>query len=207
MTKILVADDHQMFRQGLCSMLDGMDKIKVVGQVTNGLEALEFLKVSDVDLVLMDINMPQMSGIEAMSECKSNHPDVKVIMLSMHNGRDTIQRALGAGAHGYLLKNSSKKDLGEAILKVSQGENYFVEEVKEVLVNSFRSPNIPTEIRLTPREKDILKLICAELTTQEIADRLHISTNTVETHRKNMLSKTGCKNGIGLARFAMENGL
>lgn len=125
----------------------------------------------------------------------------------MHNKREIIRDVLTAGADGYLLKDSSRQELIDAITEVQAGESYFVDDVKDSLKDSYRIPFEKKVIRLTPREKDVLKLICEELTTQEIADKLFISVNTVETHRKNLISKTGVKNGIGLVKFALTNGL
>ena len=128
-------------------------------------------------------------------------------MLSTHNDRGTIEKTIKNGADGYLLKNSSRIELEKAIKHVFEGGTYFMDEVKDVMMNSFRSDHVVTEIRLTPREIEILHLICEELTTSEIAEKLFVSKNTVETHRKNLLEKTGSKNMIGLVKFALENNI
>lgn len=207
MIQILIADDHQMFREGMRSLINSIDQMQVVGEAASGLETIDFLKENVTDIVLLDYNMPDLTGLESIIEIRKQKIDVKIIMLTMHNKREIIRDVLAAGADGYLLKDSSREQLIEAITEVQSGESYFVDDVKDSLKDSYRIPFEKKVIRLTPREKDVLKLICEELTTQEIADRLFISVNTVETHRKNLISKTGVKNGIGLVKFALTNGL
>ena len=205
MIRLLLADDQNMFLEGLHSLLKGVDNFQIVGAVSDGSEVIDSIKKEEVDLILMDINMPQMSGIDALEILKEKAPDVKIIMLSMHNDRGTIENAIRLGADGYLLKNSSRTELENAINIVYSGGSYFMDEVKDIMINSFRSEKIASEIRLTPREREVLSLICKELTTSEIAEKLFVSVNTIETHRKNLLSKTGSKNSIGLVKFAIEN--
>lgn len=207
MIKILIADDHQMFRAGMRSLINSIDQMEVVGEAASGFETIDFLKENQADIVLLDYNMPDLTGLESIIEIRKQKIDVKIIMLTMHNKREIIRDVLTAGADGYLLKDSSRQELIDAITEVQAGESYFVDDVKDSLKDSYRIPFEKKVIRLTPREKDVLKLICEELTTQEIADKLFISVNTVETHRKNLFSKTGVKNGIGLVKFALTNGL
>jgi DNA-binding NarL/FixJ family response regulator len=207
MIDILIADDHQMFREGIVSLVNGIEGMNVVGEASNGQKSLDFLASNRVDIVLMDYNMPDLTGLEALLEIRKKKINVKIIMLTMHNKREIIREVLKAGADGYLLKDSSREQLIEAITQVNDGDSYFVEDVKDALVDSFRVPFEKKVIRLTPREKDILTLICEELTTYEIAEKLFISVNTVETHRKNLMSKTNAKNGVGLVKFALNNGM
>jgi len=207
MIDILITDDHQMFREGMASLINNIDGFRIVGEASTGRESLDFITKNKVDVILMDYNMPDLTGLEAILEIRKRGEDVKVIMLTMHNKREIIRDVLKAGADGYLLKDSSREQLVEAITEVNNGGSYFVEDVKDSLVDSFRIPFENKVIRLTPREKDILKLIVEELTTHEIADKLFISVNTVETHRKNLMSKTGAKNGVGLVKFALNNGM
>lgn len=206
MIKVLIADDHNMFLEGLLSLLGGIPNVEVVASAHDGEDVLRQLKSTEVDLLLLDINMPKKTGIEVLAELKNKKSQVKIALLSMHNDRSTIEAAMKAGADAYLLKNSSRAQLETAINEVYAGKNYFVDEVKDILISTFRSDNLSQEIRLTPREIEVLQLICEELTTAQIADRLFVSVNTVETHRKNLLSKTGAKNSVGLAKFAMQNG-
>ncbi len=207
MIKILIADDHQMFREGISSVLNSIEQFEVVQQASNGKEALNLAREHDVDVILMDVNMPELNGVEATEAILKEGIDAKILMLTMHNDFNTIEQVMKSGAHGYLLKHASKKELIEGIEAVNKNGTYFVEEVKEVLFQSFRSDNTTTDIKLTPRERDILQLICEEFTTQQIADKLYISTHTVESHRKNLLAKTGVKSSVGLVKFALENEL
>lgn len=205
MTNIALVDDQNIFLEGLHALVKSIEGFQVVALALNGEEAIQKMEKAQVDVVLMDISMPVLSGIEALEIIKAKSPQIKVIMLSTHNDRATIEKAIRNGADGYLLKNSSRVELENAVNGVMRGETYFMDEIKDVMINSFRSENVATEIRLTPREIDVLKLICDELTTAEIAEKLFVSVNTVETHRKNLLHKTGAKNVIGLVKFALEN--
>ena len=207
MINILIADDHQMFREGMVSLVNNIEGFQIVGEASTGQESLDLVAEFEVDIILMDYNMPNLTGLEALIKLRKQGNNVKVIMLTMHNKREIIQEVLKAGADGYLLKDSSREQLIEAIKEVNKGESYFVDDVKNSLIDSYRTPFEDKVVRLTPREKDILKLIVEELTTHEIAEKLFISTNTVETHRKNLMSKTGAKNGVGLVKFALNNGL
>lgn len=207
MIQILIADDHQMFREGMRSLINGIENMEVIGEASTGQESLDFLKQHPTDVVLLDYNMPDLTGLESIIEIKRLNLSVKIIMLTMHDKREIIRDVQKAGADGYLLKDSSREQLIEAITEVCNGASYFVDDVKDALVDSYRIPFEKKVIRLTPREKDVLQLICEEYTTNEIAEKLFISVNTVETHRKNLISKTGVKNGIGLVKFALTNGL
>ena len=206
--KICIVDDHQILLQGLKMMLDAEDNIEVVGIYRGGKEILSSLD-QDVQVVLLDINMPEMSGIEACKKIKSKFPSIQVIALSMYNQPSYINRMIQAGASGYLLKNSGKQEITKAINKVVQGENYFPKTIIDTLVNQSSAGKTESILNtpLTRREKQILELIAQEMTTQEIAAHLHISLNTVESHRKNLLSKFNVRNSIGLVKKAMEKGI
>ena len=206
-SKILIADDHEMFRDGLASLLESTAKWEISEKVSNGLEVLEALKHGKYDVILLDINMPKMNGIETAEIVRQKYPKVKVLMLSMFNDVKNIQKVIKVGAHGYLLKDSSKNELLEGISTVLEGGTFFVDKVKEVLIEGLRSDSSFSHIKLTDREKEVLSLICRELTTQQIANKMDVSTHTVETYRKHLLAKTGAKNSIGLLKFAMENHL
>lgn len=203
--EIILADDHEIFREGMKSMLESTQKIKVIGEASNGLEVLDLLKKIKVDLVLLDINMPKMNGLETASIISTQYSEMKVLILSMFNDAKHIQEVMKSGAKGYVLKDSSKKVLLEGISAVLEGANYYVDEVKEILFNSFKNETVKAKVELTTKEKLILKLICEEYSTHQIADELSISTHTVESHRKNLLAKTGAKTAVGLVRFAMDN--
>ena len=207
MINILIADDHLMFCEGITSLLSTEKEINIVGCAENGIEVLKILKTHHIDIVLMDINMQKMDGIETTKHIVEKYPDVKVLMLTMYNNDEFIKQIIEIGAHGYILKNTGKDELILAIKSIINGGNYFNEEVKNTLIKSFRKKNKGEQVRLTPREKDVLKLICEEYNTAEIADKLFISINTVESHRKNLLNKTGVKNSVGLVKFAIDNKL
>ncbi|MCL4106242.1 UNVERIFIED_CONTAM: hypothetical protein GTU68_061084 [Idotea baltica] len=211
MIQILIADDHQIFLDGLISLLETETDIEVTLTARNGQEVLTLLKTQTPDLILMDINMPVMDGLEATRKVVAEHPEVKVIMLTMHDRADYITQMIQAGASGYLLKNSSRKDLLEGIRTIASGGTYFSQEVTQAVMDSYRSQakqaTRRTEVALTPRETEVLKLIAQECTTGEVAERLFISPHTVESHRKNLLAKLGKKNTAGLAAEAVRLGL
>src|SRR5690606_28240063 len=191
MIRVLIADDHQMFIDGLRSLLDGLDDIQVIGEAANGRQVLDVCDRESVDIVIMDINMPEMDGVQATRELLRRHPQVKVLGLSMYNDREFITDILKAGASGYVLKNTGKETLLTALRTVHSGENYLADEVSKTLLNTFMKhpPVAPVTEKISCREKEVLQCIATGLTTHEIADQLFISKNTVETHRKNLLYK------------------
>ncbi len=205
MIHISIADDHQLFRQGIKSILNTIDNFKVIHEAQDGNKLLEHMETEQPDVILMDINMPELDGIECARIIKKKNSKIKIIMLSMHADHETIQNAISSGIDGYLPKDTGKEELEHAIKTVFSGERYFNDSITGTIMNGLISPNITQPIRLTPREKDVLKLICEEYTTQEIANQLFIAFNTVETHRKNLLHKTGSKNSLGLLKFALDN--
>jgi two-component system nitrate/nitrite response regulator NarL len=210
MIKIAIADDHQMFIDGIKSLLKGNKNMLVSLEATNGEQLLSLLKEQPTEVILMDVNMPVMDGIEATKQVKKLFPEIKVIMLTMFSSKDYIEKLLRAGANGYVLKNTGKEELTTAIEKVMQGESYFSKEVTERIMEGLqgkKAENNPHMVELTEREKDVLRLIVQELTSHEIADKLFISFHTVETHRKNLISKLQVKNIAGLVKYAVQNGL
>ncbi|MEZ0129666.1 response regulator [Flavobacterium sp. LBUM151] len=208
-TKILIADDHTMFLQGLISLLEQEKKLEIVGKAINGIEALNIIKKGNVDLVILDISMPEMDGIELSKILKKEFPHVKILVVSTHSNVSIISRLIRIGVNGYLLKNAEKTELLQAIDSISNGENYFSEETEENHIsNNLRiERQISTLTELSSREKEILILIAHEYNTAEIAEKTFISLNTVNTHRKNLLSKLNAKNTAGLVKYAVENGL
>ena len=211
MLRILIADDHQMFIDGIKALLESNKAFSIVGEANNGNQVIEKLETTEVDIILMDVNMPELDGIEATKKIIKAYPKVKVLMLTMFNTRDYIEKVLKAGAHGYILKNTGKEELQEAILKIMNGESFFSKEVTEKIMQGLQkkkeAQNDPMFIELTDREKEVLIWIVEELTTQEIADKLFISHHTVETHRKNLISKLNVKNTAGLVKFAIQHGI
>lgn len=209
MINVLIADDHRMFIDGLKAMLSDIPGIKVVGEAMNGKEALAYCENSAVDIVIMDINMPEMDGVEATKQLLKNHKKLKVLGLSMHNDRHFISDMLKTGAQGYILKNTGKDDLVEAIHTLHSGGTYLGEEVSHTLLNSFmkRPSKMQVTEKLSEREMEVLDCIANGLTTQEIGEKLFISKNTVETHRKNLLYKLRAKNTAELVNNAYKRRL
>ena len=210
MIKILIADDHQMFIDGIKALLKNEKEIKVVGEALNGEEVLATLEKEKADIILLDINMPQMDGIEATRIIRKKFPEVKIIILTMHNKYEFIAGLAHEGASGYILKNTGKAELLNAIKTVQEGKTFFGKEVTETIMhNLYKKPAEQKieAVQLTEREKEVLKLIAQEFSTKEIADKLFISENTVETHRKNIMAKLNAKNVAGLVKFALQVGL
>ncbi len=209
MIKVLIADDHQMFIDGLRSLLEGSADISVVGEAGNGHRVIELCEHQPVDIVIMDINMPEMDGIQATRELLRKHPNIKVLGLSMFNDREYISDILKAGARGYILKNTGKETLLNAIRSLQAGGNFLAEEVSKTLLNSFiKNPGFSEVVeKLSDREKEVLGCIASGLTTHEIAEQLFISKNTVETHRKNLLYKLKARNTAELVNNAYKQKL
>lgn len=209
MTRLLLADDHQLFVDGLKSLLVDEDDLCVVGEARNGVEVLQFCDREPVDIVIMDINMPVMDGIQASRELSKKHPTVKVLGLSMYNDRDFISDVLKAGALGYVLKNTGKESLLQAIASLRSGESYLSEEVSKTLLSGFirHMPYEQAVEKLSDRESEVLECIASGLTTHEIGEKLFISKNTVETHRKNLLYKLRARNTAELINNAYKQRL
>jgi len=211
--KVLVVDDHKIVRDGIKVLLQDEPDIKVVGEAVNGKHALELIPKVKPDLMIIDINMPVMNGIDCTREVAKDHPSVKILALTMLNELEHIKKMIAAGAGGYLLKNSGKDELIEAIKTVISGENYFSDEVKNIIMmNMVKGKTLNRKIQgeqvpLTNREKDVLKYIVKEYTNQEIAEKLFISVRTVDAHRRTLLEKTGARNTAGLVKYAIENNL
>lgn len=206
MIRVLIADDHQMFIDGIKSMLDEAEGIKVIGQAMNGREAIDICRRAAVDIVIMDISMPEMDGIEATKELLKSQPHIKVLGLSMFNDRNFISDLLKAGAQGYILKNTGKDELLKALHMLESGENYLGMEVEKTLLSSFMKKSSQMQVieKLSKREQEVLECIASGLTTNEIADKLFISKNTVETHRKNLLYKLKARNTAELVNNAYK---
>ncbi|HBH48043.1 MAG TPA: DNA-binding response regulator [Bacteroidales bacterium] len=207
--QVLLVDDHQMFLEGLETLLQRNNTYYVVGKALDGLEAIDFIEKNKVDIVVTDINMPNMSGTELTKQIKEKWPELKVLVLSMYNDREIILDILMAEADGYILKNSGKQELLKALAHISNGGTYYSNEVIEIISENFadEKKSDGTIKKLTTREGEILKLVCQELSTPEIAEKLCISHFTVETHRKNILRKTHTKTIVGLIKYAISNGI
>lgn len=209
--RILIADDHQLVIDGIKLMLHDAEGIECVASASHGKEVLDILAHKAVDIVLLDINMPIMNGMECCQEIVKKFADVKVLALSMVKEASLIKRMLEIGAKGFLFKNAGKDEVIEAIRKAYRGEQVFSEEVLAIVMGSFgqkKTKAYEEELpKVSRREKQVLSLIVWEKTTQEIADELCISPGTVETHRRNLLHKLDVRNTAGLVRVALENDL
>lgn len=205
MIKIILADDHQMIREGLSALLRDVEEVEIVKTASNGLEVLDFLKNETADLVLMDINMPEMDGIQTTEAIKKKHKDVKVLVLSMHNKEGFVKNAIEVGADGYILKNTGKKELLLAIEHINEGKTYFSQEVTKTLIKNMRVGQ-PEGLKLSKKEKDILELLSNGNTTAEIAEKLIASQHTIETYRRNLLLKFEAKNVSELIKISMKEG-
>ena len=200
--KIVIADDHELVIDGLMALLALEADLQVVGKALNGEHLLEVLRNKPCDVVIMDIEMPKMNGVEATAELKASRPELKILVLTMYNTYEFIANLAKLGVDGYILKNSSKKVLVEAIRTVADGGKYFPLEIKEKLFEMVMPGHAATTVRpvITDREKDIIRLIAAELTSHEIAAKLFLSFHTVEKHRKNIMAKMDAKNIADLLR-------
>lgn len=206
---ILIADDHQMFIDGIKSLLRKEAHINFVGEVSNGVEALNFLENNKVDLLITDIDMPEMNGIVLTKKVKQIYPETKVLVLSMHDDKQIISEILLAEAEGYILKNTGKGELTKAIEYIIEGSTHYSKEVMTIMMQQLKTQEKSnSELKgLTERELEILKLIVQEYSTAAIAEQLFISPRTVDTHRKHIMQKTQSKTIIGLIKFAFRNGI
>jgi DNA-binding NarL/FixJ family response regulator len=209
MIKVFIIDDHKLVIDGLKLILKDRSDIEVVGFAYSGLEAIKKLRLVQTDVVLLDINMPDLNGIETCKILLRQNESLKIIAVSMHDESSLIKLILANGACGYVLKNAGQEEVIRAIKTVHSGEIYLDENITEMINNSIatsqrKKDSFPT---LSRREKEVLLCILDELTTQEIADKLEIGFGTVETHRRNMNIKLGVRNTAGLVRVALEYGL
>ena len=212
--KVFIADDHELVRQGIKSLIETVDDIMIVGEATNGKQAIEELVYKEADVVLMDIDMPIMNGYDTTKLLSEKYPDLKIIALTMSNEKAIIQKMLDAGAAGYVLKNLDKAQLVNAIYDIVQNKNHLGSEVSLTLMRetqekiSFNKKEVEkqTNIPLTTRELEILKLITQGFSNTEIGKKLFISHRTVDTHRTNIMQKLEVKNIAGLIKYAIQNG-
>ncbi|QHI36434.1 Oxygen regulatory protein NreC [Kordia antarctica] len=206
MIKIIIADDHEIVVDGLISLINEEDGITVIGQANNGKDVIPLLQNNDIDVAVLDINMPKMDGVELTNYIRSEFPKVKILILTMYKDVKFIRRILEVGAHGYILKNKGKEELVTAIKTIYDDGEYLGDDVKNALIAGLRSKNVHGEVRLTQREKEILKFIGKGLSTPDIAEKLSRAQSTINSHRKNLIEKTGVKNSKELIIYARENG-
>jgi len=208
--KVLVTDDHQLFREGLVNLLFSAPDIEVIAQAENGRDAIDKAKHFKPDVILIDIAMPVMSGIEATRELKRDTPEIKIIAVSMHSDKQYVKGILEAGADGYLLKNCTYRQLTDAIKTVYSGKKFLSEDITELVINGYLDPS-KSELDgfslLSEREKEIFLLFAEGKSTREIGDKLFISVKTVGTHKQHILEKLELKTNTDMVKFALKQGL
>jgi len=211
-TNIIIVDDHKIFRDGLILLLSNFDFVSVIGEAANGEEFLELIDNVKPDIVLMDINMPKMNGIEATKQALKKYPELKVIALTSFADDEYIEQMISAGVEGYMLKRSDIEDFEKAIKKVAGGGSYFSAEIIKVISRNLykekeRKSGEQLLDKFTPREKEILNLICKGLNNEQIAELIHLSPKTVEKHKSNLFQKTETFNTVNLVIYAFKNQL
>jgi len=208
--KVVLADDHSLFRAGVTALLKGIDGVEVVGEADNGRAALELVRARDPNVVLMDIAMPEMSGLETAARVSKEFPKVKVIMLSMHAGEEYVMQALRAGASGYLLKDAATSELELAVRAVARGETYLTPTISKRVIDDYLMRTTGTSNpldQLTRRQREILQLIAKGYTSKEMAQMLNLSPKTIETHRTQLMKQLDIHDVAGLVRYAIRVGL
>lgn len=205
--KIYIADDHQILIDGLISFLNELEGFEVIGYANDGQSLLQEIATKTPDMILLDLNMPKLDGLSALKKLKISYPNIKIIILSNYHQSQLIKETKDLGAAGYVLKNGSKSDLLKAIITAQSGNKYFP-EVENQLTNSLVfTDEFMKKHQLTKREVEIIQLVCQEMSSKEIGDKLFISEFTVTTHRRNILGKLGIKNTPALINFAKQNGI
>jgi DNA-binding NarL/FixJ family response regulator len=209
--KVLIADDHQIVREGLRSMLEKEPGIKVVGEAEEGRTTLRLARELTPDIIIMDVAMPDLNGIEATRQIIAEFPTINIIALSMHDDRRFVLNMIKAGAKGYLLKDSAFKELAKAIRAVMANKTYLSSEIADIVVKDYLATATTDEssvfTMLTPREREVLQLIAEGKTTNQTAEHLHISIKTVETHRTQIMAKLKVKGIAELTKYAIREGL
>lgn len=209
--KVAIADDHALFRAGVRTSLMGRKDVELIAEADNGMQLLNLLKHIDPDVILLDIQMPIMDGIQTLPEIRKLYPHIKVIILSMHNDHSMISKLMEIGANSYLTKNSDSETIYQAIKTCYEQEFFFNELTNKALLSGLRTkrtePGLPQDINLSDKEVTILKLMCEEKTTKEIADIVEISPRTVEAIRDKLKTKTGAKSMAGLVMYALKSGI
>ncbi len=215
MIKVIVTDDHTLVRDAISDMVASIGPYEIVAKVSNGKEAIEYTELLKPDMVLMDVDMPVMNGLEATQRIKSQFKNIKIIVLTMHGDPALIKRMMEIGADGFLLKNSDRNEFINALERVSQGKTYFSSDAAQAIISGKNvTPGnftVGTDSilvsTLSERELEILKLVAEGYSNKEIGDKLFISHRTVDTHRTNLMKKLEIHNTAGLVRFALNNGL
>ncbi len=211
MIKLALVDDHTLFRQGIKLLLEDMDSVELIIEGSNGRELLDAMEDQMPDIILLDLEMPVLNGIETSKIIKEKYEDTGIIILTMYDDEQMIAHLMEIGANGYLLKDTTEEELHKAIHSVHDNQFYFNDFVSKALLSGVKAkrkpqPKIGNNIEVTRRESEVLQLICEELTTQEMADKLFLSPRTIEGHRQNLIEKFGVKNTAGLIIRAIKLG-
>ncbi|WP_335966406.1 response regulator transcription factor [Galbibacter sp. PAP.153] len=211
---IILADDHVLVRDGIKSLLEDEENIQVIDEASNGKEALEVIAKNKPDILVVDIRMPEMNGIEVVKKLKSAPTDIKALVLSMHDSEEYVVQSIQAGADGYLLKGASKEEFIKALHTIAEGGKYFAGDVSSIIINNFvdgkpkkKDTTNTNEFNLTKREKQIMEQVLKGLSNKEIAEELKISKRTAEVHRFNLMKKLDVKNQIELVNKAQMHNL
>ncbi len=210
-TKLIIAEDHELIIDGLSLLLRDEQDIDIIATANNGKVLLEVVESSpEIDIILMDINMPVIDGIEATKIIKGKYPEIKILVLTMYKKVEFIKQLVRVGADGYILKNSGKSVLLDAISTLLEGSHYFGKEILDTMVKSFVEKNNTKDLQLvdlSEREKDVVRLIVKDMTSEEIAKQMCLSLHTINSHRKNILSKLDVKNIAGIYTYALRSGI
>ena len=209
--KLAVVDDQHLFRKGLISLIKEFEELDIVIEASNGIELVEELKTKTAEIILLDLEMPEMDGIKTTEFLHRHYPDIKILILTMHNEEEIILHLIEKGAHGFLLKDHPIETLVDAIYAVIENGYYFNDHISRVMVKGLlKAQKIKpsfNEVRLSEREIEVVKLICKENTNKEIADQLFISVRTVDGHREKILQKTKARNTAGIVMYAIKHNL
>jgi len=205
--KVIIVEDHEIFREGLKRVISEMDDVELAGEAENGAVFLEMLKKISPDVVLMDIQMPVMDGLEATEKALRLDPSLKILVISMFGEEEYVYSMVEKGVSGFILKTSGILDLERAIKKIAIGQQYYSEEIMGLLVKKVRSVDYVEKVSFTDREMEVLRMLCRGLSNNDIADKLFMSVRTVEGYRNKLLQKTGSSNVINLVIYALKNKL
>ncbi|MGE6219911.1 response regulator [Nubsella zeaxanthinifaciens] len=214
MINVAIADDQKLFRKGMIALVNSFDDVKIIFEAENGKQLVDLLQAEseEIHIILLDLSMPEMNGLEALKIIKQSHPNIGVIILTIHEAEHHILSTIQAGANGYLAKNAEPEEVEKAIREVFKNDFYFTLPMLEIMRKGLiKKPQAASldenESLLTPREKEVLQLICKQFSSAEIAEKLFLSNRTVEGHRNNLLLKTGSRNTAGLVLYALKHKL
>jgi two-component system nitrate/nitrite response regulator NarL len=209
--RVLLADDHPVVRKGIRSWLSGVENLEVVDEAVNGQEAIAKVKEHNPDVVLMDVDMPKLNGLEATKLIRKDCPNTKVLILSMHTNKTVVLQIIQSGAHGYVLKDAPPADVLRAIESVDSGEPFFSPDINQIVLNQYLAETgaeqAPTAVKLTNRERQVLAMIAEGQSNKDMASKMGVGVRTVETHRERMMAKLNIHSVAGLTKFAIANGI